>query len=287
MFNKVVIIGSNGLVGTELLRVFSSKAIGLTHADVSIEGFDRTREILRNISPDLIINTAGLNNTDICEREPERAFLLNTLSAKNLAIFAEELKSPLVQFSTDYVFGGGKERRTPYTEEDLPQPVNVCGISKLAGEHFVASYCERHYVIRTSAVYGPVGSRAKGGRDFVKTMLRLSKEEKAIGVIDDQLVSPTCAIDLAKKTRDLVQTSRYGTYHIAGSGMCSWYEFAKTIFAFRGIHVQVNPVHTKADLKVPRPFVSSLRNKAILDVGLKDLDHWKVCLMRYLQAHEK
>lgn len=287
MFNKVAIIGSNGLVGTELLRVFSSKAIGLTHADLSIEGLDRTREILKNISPDLIINTAGLNNTEICELELERAFLLNTFSVKNLAIFAEELKIPLIQFSTDYVFGGAKERRTPYAEEDLPQPVNVWGISKLAGEHFVTSYCQRPYVIRTSAVYGPVGSRAKGGWDFVKTMLRLSKEKELINVVNDQFVSPTCATDLAEKTKELVQTNQYGIHHIAGSGVCSWYEFAKAIFEIRGIGIQVNPVGTKHDSSVRRAFFTGLRNKSIVDVGLKDLDHWKVSLTRYLEAHEK
>lgn len=286
MYNKIVVIGSSGLVGSEVLKVFS-KAIGLTHADVSIEDFDRTRKILMAISPDLIINTAGLNNTDVCEQDPGRAFLLNALSAKNLAIIAEELKVPLVQFSTDYVFGGNKERGTPYIEEDLPQPINVCGISKLAGEHFVTSYCERHYVIRTSAVYGPVGSRAKGGRDFVKTMLKLCKEKEVINVVNDQLVSPTCAIDLAEKAKEVVKTHQYGTHHIAGSGVCSWYEFAKGIFESRGIGIQVNPVPTKHDSSVRRAFFTGLTNKGIVDAGLKDLDHWKVCLTRYLQAHEK
>jgi len=286
VFNRVVVIGSNGLVGTEVLRVFPN-AKGLSHSDVRIEDFDEAREVLITLKPDLIVNTAGLNNTDLCEHNSSDAFTFNTLGAKNLASIAEKLNSVLVQFSTDYVFGGDKNRRTPYCEEDLPQPVNVCGISKLAGEHFITSYCQRHYVVRTSAVYGPVGSRAKGGRDFVKAMLKLAKERGVINVVDDQFVSPTCAIDLAKKVKELVSTERYGTYHIAGSGVCSWYEFAEAIFKIRGINLQVNPVKTDSGLSLRRAFYTGLRNKRIIDVGLKNLDNWKVCLERYLQNHEQ
>ncbi|RLA99936.1 MAG: dTDP-4-dehydrorhamnose reductase [Deltaproteobacteria bacterium] len=284
MYDKVVVIGSNGLVGSELMRVFTN-AKGLVHSEISIEDFAGARQVLKAIHPDLILNTAGLNNTDVCEQKPAESFELNALGAKNLALVAEELQVPLVQFSTDYVFGGDSRRRTPYTERDLPHPVNVCGISKLAGEYFVSSYCERHYIIRTSAVYGPTGSRAKGGRDFVKTMLSLSQNREKINVVDDQFVSPTCAIDLAKKVKELVNTERYGTYHIAGSGVCSWYTFAKAIFACRGIHIQVNPVRTDPDVRLKRAFYTGLRNKEIVDAGLKDLEHWRLCLERFIREH--
>lgn len=286
MPDKPVIIGSNGLVGSEMLKVLSN-AKGLIHSDIRIEDFDEARKVLMTTMTDLIINTAGLNNTDICEQRPVESFHLNALGARNLAIIAEEVKIPLVHFSTDYVFGGDSGRRIPYTEEDLPRPVNVCGISKLAGEYFISSYCQKHFVIRISAVYGPVGSRAKGGRDFVKTMLKLSKEREVVNVVNDQFVSPTCAIDLAKKVKELVGIESYGTYHIAGSGVCSWYEFAKAIFEIRGITVQVNPVKTNQEQSLRRAFYTGLQNKGIVDAGLKDLDHWSVCLERYLQNHEQ
>lgn len=284
--HKVVVLGANGLVGSELLKNLPNSR-GLLHSDLRIEDFDQTRELLLRIRPDLIINTAGLNNTDACEQMPEQSFKSNCLGAKNLAVTAGELDIPLVQFSTDYVFGGKSDRKTPYGEEDLPHPVNVCGISKLAGEHFVASYCPRHYIIRISAVYGPGGSRAKGGRDFIKTILRLCKEKEVIRVVDDQFVSPTCAIDLAKKVKELVGTGRYGTYHMGGSGVCSWYEFATAIFEIRGISAQVSAVKTDPGPSLRRAFYTGLRNRGIVDAGLKDLDHWRVCLERYLRDYEE
>ena len=286
MFNKVVIIGSNGLVGTELMKAFPS-AIGLTHSDIEIENFENVKISINNLKPDLIINTAGLNNTDECEKDQVRAFLLNALSLRNIAMISEHLGIPLVQFSTDYVFGGEKDRKIPYNEDDLPRPVNVCGISKLSGEYFVRSYCRRHYIIRISAVYGPTGSRAKGGRDFVKTMIAISKEKKEAKVVNDQFVSPTCAIDLANKVRELVETKQYGIYHIAGSGVCSWFEFADAIFKIRKIDIINKPIITDKDYNVQRAYYTGLNNRKIKEIGLKNIDNWKICLERYLKIYDK
>ena len=286
MYNKVVIIGSNGLVGTELMKAFPN-AIGLTHLDIKIEDFENVKISINNLKPDLIINTAGLNNTDECEKDQVRAFLLNALSLRNIAMISEHLGIPLVQFSTDYVFGGEKDRKIPYNEDDLPRPVNVCGISKLSGEYFVRSYCRRHYIIRISAVYGPTGSRAKGGRDFVKTMIAISKEKKEAKVVNDQFVSPTCAIDLANKVRELVETKQYGIYHIAGSGVCSWFEFADAIFKIRKIDIINKPIITDKDYNVQRAYYTGLKNRKIKEIGLKDIDNWKICLKRYLKTYDK
>jgi len=286
VYNKVVIIGSNGLVGTELMKAFPN-AIGLTHLDIKIEDFENVKISINNLKPDLIINTAGLNNTDECEKDQVRAFLLNALSLRNIAMISEHLGIPLVQFSTDYVFGGEKDRKIPYNEDDLPRPVNVCGISKLSGEYFVRSYCRRHYIIRISAVYGPTGSRAKGGRDFVKTMIAISKEKKEAKVVNDQFVSPTCAIDLANKVRELVETKQYGIYHIAGSGVCSWFEFADAIFKIRKIDIINKPIITDKDYNVQRAYYTGLNNRKIKEIGLKDIDNWKICLKRYLKTYDK
>lgn len=286
MFNKVVIIGSNGLVGTELMKAFPS-AIGLTHSDIEIENFENVKICIKNLKPDLIINTAGLNNTDECEKDQNKAFSLNGLSAKNIAEVSESLGVPLVHFSTDYVFGGERDRKKPYNENDLPRPVNVCGISKLSGEYFVRSYCRRHYIVRISAVYGPTGSRAKGGRDFVKTMIAISKEKKEARVVNDQFVSPTCAIDLAKKVFELVETRQYGIYHIAGEGVCSWYDFAAEIFRIRQINIINKPVLTDKDDNVQRAYYTGLKNRKIKEIGLKNIDNWEICLERYLKIYDK
>jgi len=136
--------------------------------------------------------------------------------------------------STDYVFGGDETRTTPYLETDAPAPINVYGVSKLAGEHLVRYLLERHFIFRVTGLYGVAGSSGKGG-NFVELMLRLAREGKDIRVVDDQRLTPTYTVDLAQQIAAVIETEHYGLYHATSQGDCTWYEFAAEIFRQSGL----------------------------------------------------
>jgi dTDP-4-dehydrorhamnose reductase len=183
--------------------------------------------------------------------------------------------------STDYVFGG--EKRAPYTEDDAPNPLNVYGVSKLAGEYFVRALCPKHFIVRTSGLYGVAGSSGKGG-NFVETMIRLAKEGKPIRVVTDQVLTPTYTRDLAHKIKELLQTEAYGVYHITNSGQCSWYEFAAKIFELLSLKPDFGPT-TSAEFgaKAKRPAYSVLAHGRLAQLGLDDLRSWPEALAAYLE----
>jgi len=282
---KVAVIGANGQLGTDLMKVFS-EAVGYEPIPLFRPHFDvrnsaKVFDILRNLKPDVVINTAAFTRVDDCEDQPVLALEVNALGARNVALACAELDCVLVHISTDYVFDGKK--REPYTEEDVPSPINVYGVSKLAGEHFVRSLCEKHFIVRTSGLYGVAGSSGKGG-NFVETMIRLAKEEKPIRVVDDQILSPTYTIDLAYRVVELIPTEAYGLYHITNSGECSWYEFAGKIFKLLGLEANFDPIITKEfEAKARRPAYSVLSNEKLINIGLGFLRSWPEALKAYLE----
>lgn len=279
---KIVIIGANGQLGSELVKVLSNwSLIPLTHRDVDICDFVHTHKVLTALKPEIVINTAAFHRVDDCEVQPEKAFWVNTYAVRKLAQFCAELDCCLVHISTDYVFGGDK--RTPYTEDDAPNPLNVYGVSKLAGEYFVRNICPKHFIIRTSGLYGVAGSSGKGG-NFVETMIRLAKEGKPIRVVNDQVLTPTYAKDLAEKIKELMQTKAYGLYHITNSGQCSWYEFASKIFELLDLKPDFKPIASaEYGARAPRPAYSVLAHKALQRLGLADLRPWPEALEAYLK----
>lgn len=282
MARRVVVIGANGQLGTDLVKVFKDwDLILFAHSDLDICDFVYTRKILAEAHPGIVINTAAFNRVDDCEDEPSKAFWVNTYAVRKLAQFCAELDCCLVHMSTDYVFGG--EKRTPYTEDDAPNPLNVYGVSKLAGEYFVRNICPKHFIIRTSGLYGVAGSSGKGG-NFVETMIRLAKEGKPIRVVNDQVLTPTYTKDLAEKIKELLQTEAYGLYHITNSGECSWYEFAGKIFELLGLKPDFRPT-TSAEFgaNAKRPAYSVLAHERLKRLGLDDLRPWPEALEAYLQ----
>ena len=278
---RIVIIGAAGQLGTDLQKVLSEwELVPLTHADLDICDFNRTRAAVSDTKPDAVINTAAFNRVDDCEDCPEQAFAVNAFGPRHLAQICAELKCVLMHISTDYVFGG--EKQIPYREDDTPNPLSVYGVSKLAGESFVRHNCPKHYVVRTSGLYGVAGSRSKGG-NFVETMIHLAREGKSIRVVNDQVLSPTFTRDLAEKLKELLQTGKYGVYHLTNSGQCSWYEFASTIFDLAGLKPDFGPatsVEYKA--KARRPAYSVLANANIKHVGIQDARGWRAALSAYL-----
>jgi dTDP-4-dehydrorhamnose reductase len=279
---RVAVIGANGQLGTDLVKILNDwDLILLTHSDLDICDFVYTRKVIEGAKPKIVINTAAFNRVDDCENEPSKAFWVNTYAVRNLAQVCASLNCVLMHISTDYVFGG--EKRAPYTEDDAPNPLNVYGVSKLAGEYFVRALCPKHFIVRTSGLYGVAGSSGKGG-NFVETMIRLAKEGKPIRVVTDQVLTPTYTRDLAHKIKELLQTEAYGVYHITNSGQCSWYEFAAKIFELLSLKPDFGPT-TSAEFgaKAKRPAYSVLAHGRLAQLGLDDLRSWPEALAAYLE----
>ena len=286
---KILIIGSSGQLGSDLAQAVlagGDELIPLTHLDVDICELVGLRETLRRHAPDIVLNTAAYHKVDECETRVEKTLAVNTRGVRNLALACKEQGSALLHLSTDYVFGQDAQRRKPYVETDLPGPINVYGVAKLAGEHFVRYILERYWIVRTSGLYGMAGSSGKGG-NFVELMLRLAREERDIKVVDDQTLTPTYTVDLARKIVELVHTEYYGLYHITSAGQCTWYEFACKIFELEGLSPSVAPTTTVAFGAVAtRPIYSVLENAALKSLGLDDLPSWEDALARYLQTRK-
>ncbi len=281
---KVAVIGANGQLGSDLVAAFTQKGDAvspLTHADLEVADLDSVARALKEIHPDFIVNTSAMHHVDLCEMEPERAFATNAVGARNLAAVARDLHAVLAHVSTDYVFDGNKH--SPYVEEDMPRPLNAYGISKLAGEHFVRCTTEKHFVVRTSAIYGKSPCRAKRGLNFVELMLKLAKERGEVRVVDSEFVTPTPTAEIAQQVVALSRSTHYGLYHATAEGSCSWHEFAKEIFEATQTPVRLlvaGPNEFPA--KIPRPKYSVLENQALKKEGLNVFRHWRDGLHAYL-----
>jgi dTDP-4-dehydrorhamnose reductase len=283
---KVAVIGANGQLGTDTARAFEEsgdEVVALAHSDIEIADRDSVFAALRGMRPRIVVNTAAMHHVDNCEREPEKAFAVNAVGARNLAFAARDIGALLIHVSTDYVFDGAKT--SPYLETDCPRPLNVYGNSKLAGEHFVECVAERYFVVRTSGLYGKAPCRAKGGRNFVELMLKLGRERGEVRVVDDERVSPTNTRELARQIVALSRSDAYGLYHATAESSCSWHEFAQTIFALAQTQVNVKVASPdEFPAKTPRPKYSVLENRALKLAGLNTLGTWEEGLCDYLGA---
>ena len=243
---KVAVIGANGQLGCDVVRIFAAQGHdvrALTHSDIEITDRESVVSGLGSLEPQIIVNTAAMHHVENCERDPEQAFAVNAIGARNLALAARDLGAVLMHVSTDYVFDGSKA--TPYVEEDAPRPLNVYGITKLAGEHFVRCTTDKHFVVRTSGLCGKHPCRAKGGLNFVELMLKLARERDEIRVVGDEVLSPTSTEELARQIVVLSQSDCYGLYHATAEGSCSWYEFAREIFAITDTQISLKVASTE------------------------------------------
>src|SRR5574337_339887 len=279
---RTLLIGANGQLGNELRQAFGDgDVVPLTHAEFELTDQAQVWDMLRKHSPHLILNTAAYHRVDECEDYPERAFAVNAIAVRELAITAQEIGATLVHFSTDYVFDG--RQRSPYREVDRSGPLNVYATSKLVGEYFVQAVLKRHSLIRTCGLYGMAGSRSKAG-NFVETMLRLAADGREIQVVGDQTVTPTSAKELAYKVRQLVETDAYGLYHITNNGECSWYQFAQAILELSGVRPRLTETTSAAyGARATRPAYSVLDNANLRSLGLDDLRQWRDALEAYLK----
>ena len=284
---SVAVIGANGQLGADVMAACAARglhAVGLTHAEIELADAESVSAALDRAGADVIVNTAAMHNVETCEREPDRAFMINAIGVRSLAQAAERRGAKLVHISTDYVFDGAQRR--PYVETDAPRPLNAYGVSKLAGEHFVTTLAPQHFVVRTSGLYGSNPSRAKaGGLNFVRLMLKLGKEKGRVRVVADEFVTPTYAADLAEQILDLAETPAYGIYHATSGGSCSWNEFAREIFRLAAPDTIVEDA-CAADFPRPvaRPLYSVLDNAGLKRLGIDRMADWRDALGRYLTA---
>jgi dTDP-4-dehydrorhamnose reductase len=222
-----------------------------------------------------------MHHVERCEQEPEKAFAINGLGSRNLALKARDLGAVLMHVSTDYVFDGCKG--SPYVEQDAPCPLSVYGNTKLAGEYFVRVTTEKHFVLRTSALYGKNPCRAKGGLNFIELMLKLARERGEVKVVDSEFVTPTATAELAAQMVALSRSDAYGLYHATAEGSCSWYEFAQQIFALSNTTVTLKAAGpNEFSAKVPRPKYSVLENQGLKALGLNLFKPWQSGLQHYL-----
>lgn len=283
---KIVILGAGGQVATELVREFSDQNVfPLSHEELDITNGSQVEERLTAVKPQVVINTAAYHRVDECESHPEEAFRVNAIAVGELAQICRSLEATLVHFSTDYVFRGDQER--PYREDDLPGPLSVYAASKLAGEHLVQAYASKYLIIRTCGVYGRASRRGKG-YNFVELILAKGGRGEPIRVVDDQVLTPTYAVDLAREVKQLIEREHQGLFHVTSGGQCSWFDFARKIFDLAGLKAKLSPV-TSAELAAParRPLYSVLAHARLCNLGLDDLPIWEDALLRYLEARSK
>lgn len=276
---KVLITGSRGQLGIELIKQLSDKAqYELIETDVhnlDIINQNQVFELVKLKEPEIIINCAAYTNVDGCEANEADAFRVNAIGAQNLATAAYSIGAKIVQVSTDYVFDGTGS--TIKREYDKTNPQSVYGSSKELGEQLVRQTNPKHYIVRTAWLYGE-------GNNFVRTMLKLAKEKTEINVVNDQLGSPTSTVDLARCIIDLIGTDSYATYNATCEGQCSWFDFAKRIFELKGINIKVNPITSdQLDRPAPRPKFSVLDNFMLRLVGLNSFRPWEESLEEYLK----
>lgn len=281
---KIAVIGANGQLGQDVVAAFAAngdEVCPLTHTDVELSDFSSVGSFMKKSQPEVVVNTAAMHHVENCEREPEKAFAINGLGSQNLAMAAREIGATVMHVSTDYVFDGAKGK--PYEETDAPRPLNVYGNTKLSGEYFVRSATEKHFVLRTSAIYGKHPCRAKGGLNFVELMLKLARERGAVRVVNNEFVTPTYTPELARQIVTLSRSNDYGLYHATAEGSCSWYEFAREIFALANVQVKLEIAGpNEFPTKVARPLYSVLENRALKSRGLNIFRPWQQGLRDYL-----
>lgn len=280
---KIIVTGCNGQLGIAINKQYAGKTdIELVNTDVAeldITNIDKVMEMVREVKPYAIINCAAHTNVNACETDVDNAYRINAIGPRNLAIAATQVGAKLVQVSTDYVFPGNADK--PYVEFDATSPLGVYGGSKLAGENLVKDFAKDYFIIRTAWLYGE-------GKNFVKTMLRLSETNDKVRVVNDQFGTPTSATELAKAIVHLVPTENYGVFHGTCEGSCSWADFTEEIFRLAGKNTVVEGISTEAYNKdnptsAPRPAYSVLENymlKLTTDFRFAD---WHDAIAEYLK----
>lgn len=278
----ILVSGATGQLGYEVCRELTERGIktmGFGSKDCDICSREAVEQLFEREKPDVLIHCAAYTGVDKAEEDAERCWRVNAEGTGNLALACRKQGVKMLYVSTDYVFPGRGEDY--YEPEDGCLPLGNYGRSKRAGELAVQMFLEKYFIVRTSWVFGRHGS------NFVKTMLRLAGTQDTLRVVDDQTGGPTYAPDLASLLCDMAETEKYGIYHAANQGVCSWAEFAREIFRLAGKQVKVEPVTTaQYGAAAPRPLNSRLSPKKLVENGFRPLPPWQDALERYLKDTE-
>jgi dTDP-4-dehydrorhamnose reductase len=280
----VLVTGANGQLGQALQSISGNYPeidfVFCSSSDLDITKKESCETVFVKYKPDYCINAAAYTAVDKAESEPEKAQLINVKGAENLAEVCKEYDSILLHVSTDFVFDGSN--KIAYKEEDTPNPTGVYGLTKLQGEKAIQETFEKYFIIRTSWVYSQFAN------NFMKTMLRLASERDSLSVVNDQIGTPTNAVDLAEalisiitQTYNLQPTTYnlFGIYNFSNEGQCSWYDFAKEIFEINNVNINLNPIpSTSFPTPAKRPAFSVLDKTKIKKVFQVEIKHWKESL---------
>jgi dTDP-4-dehydrorhamnose reductase len=284
----VVVFGSRGQLGVELVREFTKReyvVVSFDRSKVDISDAASVEHVLAQEDPGVVVNAAAYNQVDVAENEPLPAYLANGLAVRNLAMACRQLDARFVHFSTDYVFDGAAGR--PYTEEDRPHPLGAYGVSKLAGELYAQAYLETPLVIRTSGVFGPGGLNTARG-NFIELMLRLAASQRPIRVVEDHVASPTYAPLLAARSVDLVDRKLTGLFHAGGGTAISWFDYAAMIFRVAGLKPELQPTNEREyRTAARRPKFSALSNAKMERCGIDPMPPLETAIEMYLKARER
>ena len=274
---KIWVCGSRGQIGQAVNDVVDKLEFEMLDTDIDDLDVTDTDEVLRfgeMNRPDIIINCSGMTDIHECEENPSQAFKVNALGARNLAIVARKMEAKMVQLSTDDVFDG--KSTEPYNEFDVTNPGTVYGKSKLAGENYVKEFTYKHFIVRSTWVYGK-------GQNFINGFLKKVESGEPLSIASDQFGSPTSANELARFLLHLVHTSEYGTYHATNKGVCSRYAFAQEILKMTGKTAAMQPVPTvMSDFSKVRPAYAVLDNFIMSMVPVYDFPQWQESLKEYL-----
>jgi len=297
---KILLLGHKGMLGSDLLVKLSSayEVIGMDKEEVDIASEEECNNVIRETAPDIVINAAAYTNVDGCETAKEECFAVNADAIKNIAKTCHDHKIQVIHFSTDYVFDGTAKQ--PYKEEDICNPINVYGKSKLAGENYLRTLSDNYLLIRSSWLFGI------NGKNFIQTILEKAKAKdfidnamskagsgaegpSTLSVVDDQVGSPTYTKDLASAVSLLIEKKARGIFHVTNRGSCSWHQFAVKILQEAGFNnIVVEPIKS-IDLKRPalRPAYSILSMQKFIQFTGKVMQPWQLALQDYLQSSRR
>lgn len=276
---KLLVTGAGGMLGQALSACLQSRGhnvVSVPKERLDVTNYSQCLEVIEDQAPDLIIHCGAYTKVDQAESEPNLAYHINGYGTENLAVACNIFETPMLYFSSDYVFDG--EQNQPYTPWDATRPLSIYGKSKLAGEKAVQRHLQRFYIVRTSWLYGP------NGKNFVDTISSMANDRKTLRVVSDQIGSPTCTLSLSETVADLIMTGRWGVYHGTDDGVTSWYEFAKEILRDRD-----NEVIPIATSEMPRPATrpkySVLDKTTLVSTIGRELPPWQESLKTYMQLH--
>jgi len=278
-----LVIGANGALGTDLIEIFGDKAIPAFHSDFDISDKQQSFSFIKKQPVTGIINTAAYHHVPSCEEHPDKAFKVNTLGVRNLSEISTYLKLHLCHISTDYVFDG--EKQLPYTEADLPNPLNSYAISKLAGEYMVKAYASSHSIIRSCGLYGRIPTRAKCG-NFLTAVLTQAMLKEPLTIVNDEIVAPTYTRELAVGIKELLAHKPAGIFHINQAGQTTWYDFARHLLKHFELDVEIKPVSRdffQTGLK--RPAYSILNCQKFENLTGISMSSWDSALTSFLDEN--